>query len=1395
MKSLLTKLLIFTIWIQAISVAPMIQSTPLSGSVMASSFPNELSDQKTFSAEFQALVQKITQVGVDIFGKEKEAEKSIFGSLKKTYEEEENKEDETFYISFKDHKPTREFLKKVPALYREVQEFINNENNQLTERQDMAMTSFAMMDLYIQDLLSIWKDDDATEERNKLKQQLKTRIPRDILNEELEIMISSAKFETIDNSDGTISLQQPALELLKRELHAAAQIPGSYHYLKSIRQLTLHMILTQITLYKSFLGKESFVEVPPVCIKKVSDKLPEELEFNMPTNDRRNRIIENLLYNNGLLAGTQAYREYFLDFLNPDLIQGGFSGMIPFESYYNAVKGSENPEYAGIDDFDHFREVLQFKIQEITTILEREHNRHKRRACGGRPCYNKIPKESLKKVEKMLDSIISMSTEDWAMGDGQDTITINTEGLTNFMVHKMQEHRSTDWKELIPSSVKRQLKKNTVSINFPYAYSNNSWFRWALLKLHDKIKSNINNKNVARAVRSACMNSRGSTICYQNKRKLLPSKDIMKKLDHLLGQFQDEGTYIPNFIKNRETITKNIPLLANIWSRLVRARVITDNKVSEWDYIMGQINSYNPWAAIKLSYAWAMGENNSEKESKLLEKLGKVLKLDEVISPNIGNRIIEDEDAQKMFWTNMLYVQNEQNSNLFITKTNKQDKSYYDIIRKINDTNVFKRDNVNSLLRTFDMSVDVDELGSELRDIWNSDHYKKAGFFQQLYQAKGDMETQEQIVDIIMSMEAQEKQEEVAVDLEDEAGFDGWGDYSSEPQTQTLASQDIKILFLDLDNRIKAPLYKYAVQEAAQKRINDLRTRAHNLCDLETDKLDDLKDIFYTTAKAQEDINKELGIKAPESIQVLLERWNKNEKHALWYGLGSAALFIGSAIVGAGCSVLTGGLCMPMTAAVLASLATGTQLYVAKTEFDNSFESGERADEIRKFAELGLTKNENADEVKRSYAWAALEVAFTFPLIGHLGRGTHIAYKVAKNGKALKGQSKAAKKLFYHSVSKEVHADYAKYILGLESLPKKIREAVGRVMNRSVKARNLFTFSSIGKELNKKIIVKQSVEEVDRAFAETVVSFFKNDKNYFVKFMDNYSDVRVQKAKRKLAKYDIYNHPENLSKLRQVWGKTWPAFRMNQLKSFLDTEKDMVSLVAQMKKLPNDPRVLEDFIASKAQTFSLIFSNLLFRKREIPHFMIALGGPAVRSRIPFYSRITEVTILKRIASAREALVQESIRESSRRGLGMKEGVAFHNSHELYSAFRYSIMNLMSQSSVSQSKALGKKLEKLERKLLTNIHEYLTTSGTLGMNESTLKKVLFNPTTDKELLDGERVWNSIPSDKLFDLKDDQEFIANAVKRMADFKGINGFQDYVNALKILSVTKNPELVNLI
>ena len=205
-------------------------------------------------------------------------------------------------------------------------------------------------------------------------------------------------------------------------------------------------------------------------------------------------------------------------------------------------------------------------------------------------------------------------------------------------------------------------------------------------------------------------------------------------------------------------------------------------------------------------------------------------------------------------------------------------------------------------------------------------------------------------------------------------------------QEQEDSSVEVADLFLSPDRDNRMALATPALKRAAEQQMQVLKEALAELCSIGMENKEDIKKILKLTMQVQNDLNQHFGLaEFPPSLQKVLDSWSMADKLETGFDVALIGSFIGLAILTGACgaaTVASGGIaaavCGPATIAAYTTLI-GAQIGVfammPRRIKQTNFESQQEADIYDMFADLGLGDPSAGDEIRPTNAgWIYLAI-------------------------------------------------------------------------------------------------------------------------------------------------------------------------------------------------------------------------------------------------------------------------------------------------------------------------------------------------------------------------------------------------------------------------------------
>jgi hypothetical protein len=1294
-----------------------------------------------------------------------------------------------------------------------------------------------------------------------------------------QLMITDQRF-------GRSTLRYRPVDIMQRDILTLLRAPTAQNYITALKWMTLHMMLSQVYVYDSMMGNANGeVSVPRSCQNQFNGDLPEKLKFDIRPG-QGDEFMDNLLASQAMIFSFNNYQfmEYYRDNASKDPTKDGYSGLTPFEDYHYAQAGlsEEKRKYLApdIDDHSHFDTVIGLKAGDLNEV-------YKGQSFGWFGLAEK--KDYTYLGSQLMDQILAVPGQDdvYEITDKEGKkVEINAErqNLSVYLANTMKRYGVTHYEDIITGELKTRLQNTPVTIDMPSLNGASLWRQWAINNLYEALTGLLTDGKAKRssemqAVQSLCNAGRGGNpapgICVANN-----SEATIINLVAKLSPVAATGEYVPLRRLEEAKISAIYPFLARVWNVLRdRTTVLPEAKTNEYQFIVDQMAAINPWARLRLSYLVATEElrvyrqghqmnlrmsnqrnaaynqsfcfyKNVNSISEKLAEAGKVLGLDQTLSPSHANKVLS-KDEKEYLWKDTYDTANDKTSRLFVTQ-NRSGQEYYKVLEDISYKTLLTSNQVDTFLSEKRMTPSA-KARTELTEVFNSPEAKVGEFYLNLYKMRGDVKKQKEYFE----------------------------EHSKEHGLQQ--EYDAKLGFLSLDNDIKRTIYRDVLRSAASKRKAEVLDRLEDFCGMHANDHENFKALFHATSKAQNQINQMAGLPGvPETVLDKVNSMTADEWTDMWLGLGAGLLGVAAILIGGACTGLTGGLCAPLGIAMIAAgvSAMGMQVALVSREFDRKLESNRFEEQVSSMEKLGFALPDSSSEVSRSWFWTIFEVICIIPLIGVVSRSAKVGTKLtvvttaslARNvGKVgVKGAWRLAGQAG-KTVVAEADVAFARYVLGFDSIgkqfgemikgasdgsryvgglltrllemgasPKVVKEAgekmrgirilfgQGKISAETMANRIAKVIEAVKKsfvrggspvyEYASNVVVKETPQAIDQATARTVSTYFGHNPNGMLRLVKSYSK-RLAKASGTMEKIE---KGETLVGRIPVLGTmvNWARkLRVEELAKNADKIKGIEAGLTEVAKNGGD---LEKFVFENIRDLTDMFVKIPMRKRELPYMMLLQGGPHVGGplagrRMPMLSDMADGLILRKFFNARSRLVFESHKAAAREILGLAPNVASEGAFAAVKSFQESMRSAIELAPEAEARTLGAQLSDYQEVLAKQIHEkarhelsrgdklarinralfnerYGAYTKIENLDLATIKRLLFSPQGPADEAVAQVLFDSANVDQLFDLAEASTIAHRAIETLANYKDVDGFQRFVNALKVLVLHRDPGVVEI-
>ncbi|MBC7714848.1 MAG: hypothetical protein H7177_15990 [Rhizobacter sp.] len=1219
--------------------------------------------------------------------------------------------------------------------------------------------------------------------------------------------------ELVQADNGTYRLTFSASDIVRRDVLTLLKAPTAKNYVIALKWMTLHMMLSQVYLYETILGNKADIPIPNSCQTHFNGNMPAKFKFNYEDGVGE-QFLDNILASHGLTykQDDSSYLDYYIDNVNKDPTKEGYSGLVPFENYKNALKSAEGSGPAALepnfDDIAHFQPVMQTKLGEAQSVFR------------GKVKGNNVTYAGYEIFQKMLGDFPADEIAEIKLSSGEvKQIYPGKQNLSPYVLEVMQASGLLDYSQLVTEKMKKKFVGKQVLIDFPSMYSSPVWRDWSLRYLADTLYQNKDvpeKSNLYFTIKNACMmgSRRGPLI-----QKLCDEGNPVQNLSNFLSEFRSGEKYIPTRRLEEAKFAEMYPFLGFIWTNLRdRLSLLPEAKPYELNFLLDQLAAGNPWARLKFSYMVALDQleyqedgilpqydtknyfskandqimckmNNVSVQYNTLQRAGKVLGLDKPLSYNHAGRLLSSKEKTQV-WRSIVDDIQQRNAQLFSVKS--KDGTFYKTVENVSYKTILSEQQALSTGTTLSQKAIND-----IKTVSKSTESQLGTFFLQLYNVKDPV-----------------KQQQLFEEFSKVNGIDNV--YS------------MKVGFLALDDAYKKPIYKDLLKQAAQTRKLQVLSQLKTFCDMDINDSKEFKNIFYETTKAQNDLNQMAGLPAvPEEVLSKINEMSPGEWRDMWWGIGSGVAGMAAVVIGGACTTMSGGLCAPLggAMAVAGLAAMGIQVKLTANEFDRKVESDASEKQVKIMEELGFSNTGSADEVHRSYAWTAFEAISIFPLIGVATRsltlGPKLVYVSAKS--IMRQTGKAAFKAAAKSVTQQEEIRTASYLLGLTSVSKNagldaktIETATGKI----AKIKKLYTSGEIDLETMMRrigavldpikraklamaktlknevgqVTILQTKEQIDKQTAMMMSNYFADNPKEMLRLIQGYSGERLNKSVRIMAEIGA---TDRIAKRIPVFGGVKDWFLKMRNESLAKNAEKILRIEKELTALGSNPGQLQGFINKNIEDLTDIFIEIPFKKREVPYFIFAQGMPEFNfvngRKIPLLSMMSEGQTLKRIVTARARLVHETYMAAARKSMGLKRFVQSETTYGAFKSFQNSVGELANRKVGAESVKVMQQYRTVEESIARKLYVKYS-NGSVKMEYKAFKEMVFNPVTLKDKAYAEAIWESVPADELLGMKDVGEYALRVVQELSKYNDVDSFERYLGALKVLTINRNPAVLEI-
>lgn len=344
-----------------------------------------------------------------------------------------------------------------------------------------------------------------------------------------------------------------------------------------------------------------------------------------------------------------------------------------------------------------------------------------------------------------------------------------------------------------------------------------------------------------------------------------------------------------------------------------------------------------------------------------------------------------------------------------------------------------------------------------------------------------------------------------------------------------------------------------------------------------------------------------------------------------------------------------------------------------------------------------------------------------------------------------------------------------------------------------------------------KVVVDESLETINARTIKVVTNYFGGNPKGLQKLLRTYSGKRLDLA--------IKRMEETLPKLGPVRSKLTGWFYKMRAEHLYTQRDNLRALEKALAQTISKKSSFEDFVSANLEELSDFFLKVPMRKRELPYLVFVQGGPFMGGTAMFrkapiigqalgdvFGNLSDGLILKKIFTARSRLLTETLKSEARATLGIAVNVAAESAYDTYQSFHKAVMKQVSEradvgeSSIDLLTSLRELEEDLTRKITDHVSalrpdgkfKFKEAPQFVNLDQESIARVLFAPRDISEEALGSVLWQSVPTEELFKLGKFEETAHKALTELSQYSGMNQFEDFLTALKVLIIKRNPAVV---
>lgn len=1272
--------------------------------------------------------------------------------------------------------------------------------------------------------------------------------------------------------------------------------PSSDNYIRAAKWMTLNLMIQQYSIYSAMTSQGGGNEmdqlsIPRSCQTLPNANLPPFLDFSGSAQETGTLLIDQILENQGLLPSndnmelSDLYRQYYVDDNYRDPTVNGFLGIIPFEKHTAARHAlsrtgrTGGATGAGIDDISYYNELLSLRLPRAQGhYLHHQHVKTRlfRRAEKRTYLYNDL---------ELLDGIINTPNDDlyYQVVDSEGEVSYfspSVQNISEFIANYMQRNGISVVNDVLTDDQKQDLKNQKIEIRFPKLYGSVVWRNWALNRMNEYLQEALALGDlpggVIRGIRATCNNNHAlyqdynrqayngiredETSFYRNcvylNRREMTNEAFVESIVDEINDFLIRGQFIPYRDVHPNQLFPNYNFLAGFWNELNKTKDLPYYDIDEYTFLFDQLAAGNPWARMRLGYLVASRDLQSIRggftpvmhshdiydtprmdlnSSCFLGHIGgqirrfdgaaKELGLDKPLTPH-GRDSLLSRRERDYFWESVQSSANENSHSLFNVKISRGNKTAYDLIEEVAYTNTINRQSVEELIAQNNFSLyssDREDLDAYL----GSPQYQIGEKLFSLYKLRDSEDDQ-----IALMAEIMEEHPEFHPD-------------------------QAKGMLITNNIALKTPLYRSIIRNAAIERKHQIQDQIDELCQHDIYDFESYRALFYSTLKAQNQLNSMLGVaEVPETVMKRLQGFmfgmGHREVKVVVHSLLSVGLLLGAILLGKACTAVSFGACLPLAVGMVAAAYGGLrqQFLALQTEVTIKQDADHYVRLLSMMEDLGFTDQNSSYHVSRSIFWSIMEGFFVLPFFNIGVRGLTTGSRILSKGAISLGTatSNAQRMAIIRGREVAISEDlftkiiFSRHILRLDNLRSSVN-SIGSAAADSAKILQDGTIESMSSYQNllqqyrrgqitrvefyrrygeiisplmkrtgqsvdgfyrqvANATINESVERINQQTANVVVNYYKGKPQELLRYIESMSGSRLDKAISFQEK--LNSGASGISRFRWI--------RNLRTRDLAAQESNLRSIRSKLLSVGNNAADFERFIIENIDVLTDIFMHMPTRVREFPYYILFLGFPRVLgNKVPVVGQISEGIYLSQVFNSRAFLVHESLKYEARRVLGIAPEILSDKVSVSYQAFRTTslekIGHLYSSGNTQEAIGMTRVLVGMEDQLFPIIKEswvrhlerpnsvmrFLQRSGR-DLDDSTLRRIIFDPSNARERALSESIWKVTPIDRILATDKMGSLAHEVVLKLSNYSNLSDFERFLNALKVLTV-KRKELAHVL